>query len=272
MNQLVRTLKTGYEMPLLGFGTWKLWDRECVNGVTAALEMGYRCLDTAHMYGNHREVGKALSRFEREDIFVTSKVPPTRLRRDDVVATCEQDLRDLGLDYLDLYLVHWPNPDIPMEEPFAGFAELIDRGLVRSVGVSNFIIERVQRAMDVSEVPVCVNQVEFHPLLYQQELLQYCNSHDVVMTAHCPLARTKAFELEEIQHLAEKRDRTPAQICLRWLVQKGITVIPKSKSPDRIRENMQIFGWELSDEDMAAIDDIQRHHRIRDEAVGNFPD
>jgi diketogulonate reductase-like aldo/keto reductase len=259
-------------MPLLGFGTWKLWDSECIEAVTAALEMGYRQIDTAHSYGNHREVGEALSRFDRDEIFVTSKVPAARLHRDDVITTCEQDLRDLGLDYLDLYLIHWPNPEIPLEETVEGLAEVVDRGLVRSVGVSNFIIERLQRTMNVAEVPVCVNQVEFHPLLHQRQLLEFCDEHDVVLTAHCPLARTKAFELEEIQNLAEKHDRTPAQICLRWLVQKGITVIPKSRSPERIEQNMQIFDWELSDEDMAAIDAVEDHHRIRDEEIADFPD
>lgn len=272
MEMPTRTLNSGHEMPLLGFGTWKLWDRECVEAVTAALQMGYRHLDTAHTYGNHAEVGRALAAFDRTDIFVTSKVPPPRLRRDDVISTCEQDLRELGLDYLDLYLVHWPNPDIPMEETFEGLAELVERELVRSIGVSNFIIERLQRAMEVSAVPVCVNQVEFHPMLYQRELLEFCDAHDVVLTAHCPLARTRAFELDEIQRLADKYDRTPAQICLRWLVQKGIAAIPKSKSSDRMRENMEIFGWELSKADEAKIDNIEEHLRIRDEAVADFPD
>ncbi|MFP3905233.1 MAG: aldo/keto reductase [Armatimonadota bacterium] len=265
-------LKTGHDMPQLGLGTWQLRGQQCVEAVTAAIEMGYNHIDTADMYGNHREVGEALQQFDRSEIFVTSKVPPENLRHDDLIATCERNLQELRLDYLDLYLVHWPNPDIPMEETFAALAELVDRKFVRSVGVSNFTIALLDRGMEISGAPICVNQVEFHPMLYQKDLLDFCSDNDVLLTAYCPLARTQALQLDTIQALAEKYDRKPAQVCLRWLMQKDIIAIPKSKSPQRLDENMQIFDWVLSDEDEAAIDDIETHQRLVTAHWVDFPD
>lgn len=266
------TLNTGYDMPQLGLGTWQLKGRQGVEAITTAIEMGYNHIDTADMYGNHRQVGKALQQFDRSEIFVTSKVSPEDLRHDTLIATCERSLQELQLDYVDLYLVHWPNPDIPMAETFAALAELVDRKLVRSIGVSNFVIDRLDRAMEISDVPVCVNQVEFHPMLYQKELLDFCSDNDVLLTAYCPLARTQALQLDTIQSLTEKYDRTPAQVCLRWLVQKDIIAIPKSKSPERLKENMQIFDWELSAEDEAAIDAIDAHQRLVTAHWTDFPD
>lgn len=266
------TLTTGDPMPQLGLGTWQLRGERCVEAITAAIEIGYTHIDTADMYGNHQQVGQALAPFNREDIFLASKVRPQDLAHDDLIRSCERNLRQLAVDYLDLYLVHWPNPDIPMEETFGALAELVDRELVNNIGVSNFIIDRLDRALEISDVPICVNQVEFHPMLYQKELLEFCRENDVVLTAYAPLARTRALTLDEIVQIADKYDRTPAQVCLRWLVQKGIVAIPKSKSPERIEENMQIFDWELSAEDEAIIDGIEKHERLVTAEWTTFPD
>ncbi len=255
-------LSSGFEIPLLGLGTWRLADDECTRVVSQAIEIGYRHIDTADIYGNHIAVGNALARFDRSSLFITSKVPHTQLACDDLIATCERNLEELQLDYLDMYLLHWPNADIPMEETFGALKSLHDAGKVRSIGLSNFIIKRLGEAIDISGLPICTNQVEFHPLLYQDELLDFCHSSDILITAYAPLARTEALHNSVIKAVAAEVGKTPAQVCLRWLVQKGIIVIPKTASQQRLRENMDIFDWELSAEAERRIDDIPEHKRL----------
>ena len=263
-------LKSGHEMPMLGLGTWPLNGEECTLAVSKAIEMGYSHIDTADVYENHVEVGKGLAGFDRSGIFVTSKVAPEDLSHDALIATCERSLEELGLDYLDMYLLHWPNPDIPMEETFRALKELHDGGKLRSIGVSNFIIERLAQAVEISELPICTNQVEFHPLLYQEELLRFCKANDVVVTAYCPLGRTHALRNEVIRSVAEQCQRTPAQVCLRWLVQKGIIVIPKTRSEERMKQNMEIFDWELSAEAEQRIDNIPEEKRVVRLSIAEF--
>jgi 2,5-diketo-D-gluconate reductase B len=255
-------LRSGFELPVLGLGTWRLADEQCTRVVSEAIEMGYRHIDTADIYDNHIAVGKALRQFDRPSLFVTSKVPYQKLAHDDLIATCERNLEELQLDYLDMYLLHWPNPDIPMEETFGALKVLHDAGRVRSIGVSNFIIKRLTAAMEISELPICTNQVEFHPLLYQQELLDFCRSSDVVVTAYAPLARTQALRHPVIKAIANEVGKTPAQVCLRWLVEKGIVAIPKASSGERLRENMGIFDWRLPAEAEQRIDDIPEQKRL----------
>ena len=255
-------LKSGFEMPVLGLGTWRLAGEECTRVVSEAIEMGYRHIDTADIYENHLAVGKALGRFDRPSLFVTSKVPYQQLACDDLIATCERNLEELQLDYLDMYLLHWPNADVPMEETFGALKVLHEAGKVRSIGVSNFIIRRLGEAIEMAQLPICTNQVEFHPLLYQKELLEFCNSSDVVVTAYAPLARTEALRNPVIKAVADEVGKTPAQVCLRWLVGKGIVVIPKTSSQERLRENMGIFGWELPAEAERRIDEIPEQKRL----------
>jgi 2,5-diketo-D-gluconate reductase B len=257
-------LSSGWQMPVLGLGTWRLSGETCTRVVRKALELGYCHLDTAEMYGNHRDIARAIKGFDRASLFITSKVPPGSLRHRSVHRMCEKALRELGTDYLDLYLIHWPNPDVPMEETFRALAELQEQGKVRSIGVSNFSVRRLTEAVGVSEAPIVTNQIEFHPLLYQRELLEFCRSHGVVVTAYCPLARGAVLRNEVITELARKHGRTPAQIALRWLVQKGIVVIPKTSSEERLRENMAIFDWSLPAENEREIDDIGESARLID--------
>ncbi len=263
-------LRSGYEMPILGLGTWRLTGEECTLAVSKAIEMGYSHIDTADAYGNHVEVGQGLASFDRSGLFVTSKVGPEKLGHDDLITTCERNLDELGLDYLDMYLLHWPNPDIPMAETFEALKELHDDGKLRSIGVSNFIIERLAQAIEISELPICTNQVEFHPLLYQEELLRFCKANDVVVTAYCPLGRTEALHSEVIGSIAEQYERTPAQVCLRWLVQKGMIVIPKTRSEQRMKQNAEIFDWELSAEAEQRIDDIPEEKRVVRLSIAEF--
>lgn len=256
------SLQSGRQMPRLGLGTWRLTGSECTTVVRQALDLGYRHIDTADAYGNHAEVGAAIAGHDREALFITSKVPPSLLEHDDLFATCHRNLQELGTEYLDLYLIHWPNPELPMEPTFEALASLYEQGKVRSVGVSNFIASRLQTALDISAVPICTNQVEFHPLLYQARLLEFCNSHGVVVTAYSPLGRQKALEHPVVRQVAEQCGKTPAQVCLRWLLQKGLVVIPKASSETRLRENMDVFDWDLPPEVVQQIDELPDQQRL----------
>ena len=256
------TLNSGYDMPVLGLGTWRLSGDTCTAVTRKALELGYTHIDTAELYDNHAAIAAALKGFDRSSLFITSKVPDQDLAYDDVHRMCQKALHELETDYLDLYLAHWPNPDVPMAETFRAFRELHEQGKVRSIGVSNFNIRRLAEAIEVSDLPIAANQVEFHPLLYQRELLEFCRNSDVVITAYCPLARGAVFDNDVIKGVAEKNHKTPAQVSLRWLVQKGVVVIPKSSSEDRLRENMDIFDWELSPDDEERIDNIGEERRL----------
>jgi 2,5-diketo-D-gluconate reductase B len=194
-------MKSLQGIPVLGFGTWPLKGQQCFESVRTALALGYRHIDTADGYANHREVGQAIrdSGVTREEIFLTTKVRRNDLRRDDVIAACERFLAELQTDYLDLALIHWPNNDIPMAETFAGFQELKDRGAVRNVGVSNFTIARLERAGAITD-GIIVDQVEYHPSLNQQSLLDYCQSRDIAVTAYSPVAKGQDLHLPSFRN------------------------------------------------------------------------
>lgn len=264
MSQKVPTLemKDGNSIPQIGLGTYRLKGKECQNAAEIALENGYNHIDTAEMYENETEVGKAIRKINRGDLFTTSKVWPNNLHYEDVLNACESSLNRLGTPYLDLYLIHWPNEAIPLDETLDAMKELHDEGKVKSIGVSNFTIRQVKEAMEHSDIPIAVNQIEFHPWLYQKKMLDFCSDNDIILTAYSPLARTKIFEEEIIQNLADKYDKSRAQIVLRWGVQKGVVVIPRSSSRDHIKKNIQIFDWELSQKDIERIDSISTKKRL----------
>lgn len=254
-------LKSGHPMPVLGLGTWMLSGKRCEEVVRKALELGYTHIDTAEFYDNEEEIGRAIDGFERSELFITSKVWRTNLRLKDTITACEKTLKRLGTSYVDLYLIHWPNDGIPIAETMKAMKELVDRGMVRSVGISNFDTGRTREAIEASEIPVNVNQVEFHPHLYQKELLEFCKKNGVILTAYCPLARGDVLSDRTITEIAGRCGKTPAQVSLKWLVQHGAVVIPKSSSVEHLRDNMGIFGWQLSEGDMRRIDSIGIHKR-----------
>ncbi|MFB6184830.1 MAG: aldo/keto reductase, partial [Haloarculaceae archaeon] len=192
----------------------------------------------------------------------TSKVLPSNLDYESVIESCHASLDRLGTDYLDLYLIHWPNPAISLRETLAAFERLQEDGLIRNVGVSNFSTYQLRFARHISDVPIAVNQIEFHPLLYRERLLSFCQEHDVAVTAAAPLARAKVFDHPVIGEVADAYDRSPVQVALRWELQKGVIPIPKSTTPEHIRSNLDVFEWELDDEDVARIDDIDAHERV----------
>lgn len=259
-------------IPLLGFGTWELTGDDCPRGVEMALHCGYRHIDTADAYGNHVQVGEGIraSGVPREQFFLTTKVWRENLKYNDVLNSCQRFLEEIGVEYIDLLLAHWPNNDIRFDEQFRAFKKLIDDGLIRACGVSNFTASRLQRALDLDIVPISDNQVEYHPLLNQKELHQFCKKNNVVLTAYSPLARGKVAENPTMQEVAKKYGKSPAQIAIRWLLQKEIVTIPKATSREHIESNFDVFSFELSPEDFNTIDNIKDTQRLVSWEVGEF--
>jgi diketogulonate reductase-like aldo/keto reductase len=257
-------LASGYDMPMVGLGTWTLAGQECTDVVQAALAMGYRHIDTAEGYHNQVDIGKALraAGIPREELFITSKVAPEHLRYEAGLHACEGTLRDLGTPYVDLYLVHWPNREVPLAETFRALNYLQAEGLVRDIGVSNFTIPLVDQALAASENPIAMNQVEYHPYLNQEALREHCQACGVQLTAYSPFGRGKLFSEPVIMSIAERTGRTPGQVIVQWLMHKGIVAIPRSHAVEHVRANFDVFGWELPAEDFAAIDGIETWQRL----------
>jgi len=252
------------EMPVLGLGTWQNDDPEqCAESVSTALEMGYRHVDTAQIYGNEAAVGEGIAAADvpREDVFLATKVWNDNHAHDDVIASTEESLDKLGVDSVDLLYVHWPSANYDPEDTLSAFAELKDRGLIDRIGVSNFEPEHLDAARDAVDEPIFANQVEMHPLLPQEELREYAAGTDVELVGYSPLARGQVFDVPEIQDVAEKHGVSEAQVSLAWLREKGVTAIPKATSRDHVADNWASLDLELDDEDVAAIDDIDRTDR-----------
>jgi 2,5-diketo-D-gluconate reductase B len=249
-------LLSGYSMPVLGLGTWRVAGVACERIVGQALELGYRHIDTAELYGNEAEIGRAIRNVERGTLFLTSKVSSANLRTNDVIRACTGSLERLGTDYLDLYLVHWPNDEIPIAETMDGMQYLVEEGMIRSMGVSNFDVGRLQAARDAAEAPVCNDQVEYHPYRPRRELPLFCREQGITLTAYCPLGKGRVVRDPALARIGQKYGKSAAQVSLRWLLQKGAVVIPKAGSVEHLRENMDMDGWELTPEDMRRIDEI----------------
>jgi len=251
-----RLLSIRREMPPLGLGTWQMPDGpECVNAVRWALELGYRHIDTAQVYGNETSVGQGLreSGVARDEVFVTTKFYP---RSRDPVAQAEASLRRLGLDHVDLYIVHWPQGGATWAWP--GMERARKLGYARWIGVSNFSSDEMDQLAAEATVMPAVNQVQFSPFEYRRALLEECERLGVVLEAYSPLGTGRHLGDAIVTGIAERLDRTPAQVLLRWCVQRDIPVIPKSTHRDRIEENAQIFDFTLTDEDMGALDALDQ--------------
>jgi 2,5-diketo-D-gluconate reductase A len=246
-----RILGDGNEIPLLGLGVWQVPNGpECVDAVRWALELGYRHIDTAQAYGNEESVGQALreSGLAREEIFLTTKFYP---RRDDPAIEIEGSLRRLGVDQVDLYIIHWPAGGPTWAWP--GMERARELGHTRSIGISNFSAAEVDAVLADASVAPAVNQVQFSPFKYRRTLLEHCEAHGIVLEAYSPLGTGRHLRDETVRQLAERLGRTPAQVLLRWALQLGLPVIPKSTHRERIEENGQVFDFNLSDEDMATL-------------------
>lgn len=290
-------LNNGLKMPIFGLGTWKSKPGEVTAIVKAAIDAGYRHIDGAHCYENENEVGEGINAkikegvVKREDLFVVSKLWNTFHRPDLVVPACKQTLKDLKLDYIDLYLIHWPMgyleeqgtkfPVDPNGQMYPSTSDYVDTwkameecvklGLVKSIGISNFNSEQINRVLEIATIKPVTNQVEIHPWLNQTKLEEFCRSKGIVLTAYSPLGSAdrpwakptdpKLLEDPRIVELAKKYNKSPAQLVLRWLVQRNIIAIPKTVNPGRLVENMSVFDFTLSEDDVKVINSLDCNGR-----------
>ncbi|WP_407319419.1 aldo/keto reductase [Isoptericola halotolerans] len=263
-------LNNGVQIPQLGFGVFQVPPDRTREVVATALEVGYRHIDTAQMYRNERGVGEALaaSGLDRDDLFVTSKLNNAFHAHDDALAAFDRTLEELQLDHVDLFLIHWPLPAVDRYvEAWGALEEIYRSGRARAIGVSNFQPHHLRRLMDETTVVPAVNQVEVHPWLGNEDVRAVDTEHGIVTEAWSPLGRGQVLEDPTVVRIAENLDRTPAQVVLRWHVQRGDVIFPKSVTPARIEENFRLFDFELSQADMADITALDRGERI-----GSHPD
>nr|WP_156956090.1 aldo/keto reductase [Salinicoccus luteus] len=257
-------LNNGVEMPRIGLGVYKAENGSQVrDAVLTAIEAGYRHIDTASFYGNEKGVGEAVrvSEVPRDSLFITTKVWNDDLGYEETLRAFEVSMDNLGLDYLDLYLIHWPIEG-RYTEAWKALEKLYDEGRVKAIGVSNFHQQHLEDIFAMCRIKPMLNQLEYHPHLAQKEMHAFCRAHDIQLEAWAPLKRGGLFEEPVIQELVEKHGKTPAQIILRWDIQNGVSTIPKSITPSRIRENIDIFDFELSDADMKKIDSLDSNQRM----------
>jgi 2,5-diketo-D-gluconate reductase A len=247
-----RVLADGNEIPLLGLGVWQVPDGpECENAVRDALELGYRHIDTAQAYGNEESVGRALhaSGVPREEVFITTKFYPAR---EDPEEEAKRSLERLGVDQVDLYIIHWPQGGPTWAWP--GMERALERGYARSIGVSNFNVSELEQVMSAATTAPVLNQVQFSPFKYRRTLLEACEQRSVALEAYSPLGTGRHLRNERVGQIADRLGRTPAQVLLRWCVERDLVVIPKSTHRERIEENSRIFDFTIADEEMGALD------------------
>lgn len=269
MKSLNDTYKmhNGVEIPCVGFGTWQTPDGEvAVASVKEAIKAGYKHIDTAAMYRNEESVGEAIreSDVKREELFITSKLQNEMHGYEDTIKAFDETMKNLGLDYLDLYLIHWPNPIRYREnwqevsaETWRAFEDLYKAGRVRSIGISNFMVHHMEELMKTATIKPMVNQIYLCPGITQEEVVSYCKENGIILEAYSPLGTGKIFDSEEMKTLSKKYNKSIAQISLRWSLQMGFLPLPKSVTPERIKENTQIFDFELSQEDIELISNLK---------------
>ena len=260
-------LANGVEIPCLGFGTWQTPDGDtAIQAVRSAIDAGYTHIDTAQVYGNEASVGKAIrqSGVPRKDLFITTKLWNTNHSYDLTRKSFEESMNKLGLDYLDLFLIHWPNPiafrDHWQEanaESWKAMEELVDAGRIRAIGVSNFLPHHIKALCETARIAPQVNQIRLCPGDTQEETVSYCRDQQMLIEAYSPLGTGRIFAVPEMQELAKKYDRSIAQICIRWSLQRGYLPLPKSVTPSRIQENLRVFDFSLTEEDMKQISDLK---------------
>jgi methylglyoxal/glyoxal reductase len=254
-------LNNGVEIPYLGLGVYQSPPGEItLRGVRYALKIGYRQIDTAELYGNEKDVGRALreSGIRREDVFITTKVWNSHQGYDSTLYACEGSLGRLCLSYVDLYLIHWPVQGLG-DETWRAMIKLLHEGKTRAIGVSNYSMRELKELLDKSDIVPAVNQVEFHPFLYQEELLRFCKNNKIQLEAYSPLTRGKRLNHPNILELAKKYNKTPAQVLIRWSLQHNVVVIPKSIHEARIKENSQVFDFQLEPKDMKLLDSLNEN-------------
>jgi diketogulonate reductase-like aldo/keto reductase len=262
---MVETLETPrVTVPALGFGTWQLEPDVAYDAVRTALEVGYRHIDTAQMYGNEEAVGRAIadSEVDRDDVFLVTKVAPENAEPQDVRSSTRASLQRLGTDHVDLLLLHWPSDAAPLEETMAALTQAAEEHHTRHIGVSNFPSQALDRAAHLA--PIVTDQVEHHPYLAVDPIRETADEHDLFVTAYSPIAQGEVLRDDVLAEIAEAHGRSPIQITLAWLLRSGVAAIPRSSDPDHIASNFDVFDIELSDDEMSRIDDLEQGMRLID--------
>lgn len=259
------TLNNGLKMPQLGFGVWQVEDNEAASAVEKAIQTGCRSIDTAMIYKNENGVGQGIknSGIKREDLFITTKVWNADQGYDNTIRAFDESLERLGMDYVDLYLIHWPTPEFDdYVDTYKAMEKLYNDGKVKAIGVCNFDVDHLQRLLDECDVKPVLNQIECHPYLAQKEVKEFCAKHDIFVEAWSPLMQGgDVLKDEVVQSIAKKHSKTPAQVVLRWHLDNHSIVIPKSVTPSRIEENFDVFDFELNTEDMQKLNELDRGER-----------
>lgn len=259
------------KIPALGLGTWQMKGETCEKAVKNALDIGYRHVDTAQAYSNEERVGNAISNsdVQRDEIWLTTKIWRSNFRHEDVIESVNESLDKLQTHYVDLLLIHWPSEDIPFEETLDAMQELVDEGKVRRIGISNFTPEQMEKAHLHSELPLLTNQVEYHPFLDQSKIIKKCRDLGMMLTAYSPLARGEVMRDNTLKEVGSKYNKTPAQIALRWLIQKhNVSAIPKAASREHQEDNFEVFNFELDERDVQTIDKLEGGKRKVDPEFG----
>jgi diketogulonate reductase-like aldo/keto reductase len=262
-------------IPQIGLGTYQLKNNAAKQSMRAALRAGYKHIDTAEIYDNQEAIGDALNDADtsRDDIFITSKVWRDHFTHEQILTSTDETLRELQTDYLDLLLIHWPKEGADYDAMFRAFKKLVDAGTVKNIGVSNFTTEHLKRVIPVARdagVSIAVNQVEFHPYLYQDDLLAFCEDNDIQLEAYAPIAKGRVADDTTLGDIADNYDKTPVQVALRWAVQHGVVSIPRSSDHDHIEENIDVFDFELSERDMQRINNLDEGMRLYNPPFAEF--
>jgi diketogulonate reductase-like aldo/keto reductase len=256
-------LNSGIEIPYIGLGTYGLRDKTAHESVNTALTAGYRLIDTAESYYNEKEVGEAIkgSNIPREEIFITTKLANGNHGYDNTLKAFEGSLKRLGLDYIDLYLIHWPSRRL-RDETWKAFEFLLQEGTCGSIGVSNYTVRHLKELLSTSSIVPSVNQVEFNPYIYQKEILDLCIEKNIQLEGYTPLARTQKFNESILKNISEKYGKSRAQILIRWSLQHNVITIPKSSNKNRIKENINVFDFEMADDDMDKLNSLNENLRF----------
>lgn len=264
-NDIMKTIRLNetVSIPIIGLGTWQLHGDEVKTAVETALRTGYRHIDTADAYNNHKDVGVGIaeSGVNRKKIFLTTKLWTDCFERKKVRPTVERFLKELKTDYVDLLLMHWPNMTVPVGETLTVMNQLVKEGLIKTIGVSNFTIKLLQEALE-TKIPFCINQVEFHPSLNQKKLKAFCDMNKIVMTAYSPIAQGQDLRLPLVLELAKKYNRSTSQVVLNWIISKGMVAIPRSVKAEHIIDNLKAVEWEMEAGDVKLMDRLNTNNRI----------